>query len=67
MNRSVLVRKARGPFVGQDGILRPSGTRPSGAAAGPTDGQAHATKRRVADPPQDAILPHKEEVEPSNV
>src|SRR5580700_5520557 len=25
---SILVRKARGPFVGQDSILRPSGTRP---------------------------------------
>src|ERR1700677_3130559 len=31
---SILVRKARGPFVGQDGILRPSGTRPSGAGTG---------------------------------
>ena len=25
---SLLVRRARGPLVGQDGILRPSGTRP---------------------------------------
>jgi len=52
--------KARVPFVGQDGILRPSGTRPSRSSMEPTDAQADATKRRVANPLQDAILPYKE-------
>ena len=60
------------PFVGQDGILRPNGIRPSRSDAQahadailpykePTgDALAHTTKRRVANPPQDAILPYRE-------
>ena len=45
---SILVRKARGPFVGQDGILLPSGTRrfPAPQRGLATHGPSH--KRRVA-------------------
>jgi len=40
--------QGKGAFVGQDGILRPIGNRPSDAFG-----------RRVANPPQDPILPHR--------
>jgi hypothetical protein len=58
---SILVRKARGPLVGQDGILRPIGTRPFRRRNGAWRHTAHAIRGglpTVANPPQDAILPY---------
>jgi hypothetical protein len=50
-NPSVHVRKAPRAFVGQDGILRRTGSPPLAAFV-------QTPRRRVDDPPQAASLPH---------
>jgi hypothetical protein len=54
---SILVRKGRGPFVGQDGILRPSGTRPFRCRNGANRRTGPRHQEACHPAPQNALSP----------